>query len=1254
MSLRPITRWIWIALATLGLLLGVVIALSALLLYHPGGPAWVLEQIRAHSPLTIEVDSLQGPLAGPLSLRGVRLGSADFALQIDVFDLEWEPAALMGGEFHLVSMAVSGVNLALPAEQPTKAAPSHSGLVALDLPVSLRIDQLSVDRIEVKPQQGDPWQIDRISVMARSQKERMQIESLELVMPALELLTKGEIGLSAPLPTQLDLVWRYRSKDQVTLQGSGVVSGDLKRMRITQSLNGPVSGDMEASVYDLVERIRWDARIHLDPADLSPWLADFPLHAGGDLRTHGTPEQIGLEADLELSQPEYGEASVTFRGSYAKGRLQADRLLIATPAGSRLELSGDYLPDAELGRFEAELAWQDLRWPLQGEQALIESAQGTLKLHGTPSAYDYRLGTELRIPGQPMARLKAGGQGNLQGIRFEELLAFFSPGELRGEGALRWQPAPSWELQFKGSGIDPALWVEALPGELAISGHSRGESGPTGLNAEFQLTQLQGRVRDYPVEAQGQVGLVGDRLRLEAFWLSSGANRIEVAGDLTRQLDLSWRVDGQELKGVWPGLGGNLVGQGRLMGSLEAPRLQADLSSQGLTYDKLRIDELALKSDLAMTGDQRLSLDLRASGLHSVAGEWQRLDLRLSGSLPDHRLNLSLDGGDLPRIVLALEAGWFHARGWQGRLEQLELAPVQQSSWQLVEPADFSLANESQRLARCCLKSAQASLCGETNHHANTGWQAALSGRDFPLTLLQPWLPEGLRIDGRSELEANLSQGAQGRLLGHWRLQIPEGRLGVDLEQKDERIDIVAGELVGAIDQNGASMRWKLPLAELGGMHGEMTLPGVDPLSLDPDSQSLQGELQVRLQDLSRLSLLSPKLLNPRGKVHGAFTLAGTLAQPQLLGSAELEGGALDIPELGLELREIGLQLTAPSHERLTLLGSLRSGKGRVGLQGELELQAQAGFPGHLQMEGNDLTVSNLPEAEVQVSPQLNLAWDPQGTRLKGRIKVPYARLRPRALPESAVSVSPDLVVVGADEKEQRAFDPKLSAELRLELGKRVSFDGFGLRGNLTGSLLVIDEPQRPVMGRGRIGINSGTYRAYGQDLTIERGFALFADSPVDNPGLDVQAVRELEAVTAGVRVGGTLKRPKVDLFSSPSMPEGDILSYLLTGRPPGEGKGESVGIAAALKASGAGTVAEELGRQFGLEELRLDAGSGLEEASVVAGTYLSPRLYIQYINELASRETKVRLRYDINRRLQLEAETGKTQAGDLYYTFDR
>jgi translocation and assembly module TamB len=262
--------------------------------------------------------------------------------------------------------------------------------------------------------------------------------------------------------------------------------------------------------------------------------------------------------------------------------------------------------------------------------------------------------------------------------------------------------------------------------------------------------------------------------------------------------------------------------------------------------------------------------------------------------------------------------------------------------------------------------------------------------------------------------------------------------------------------------------------------------------------------------------------------------------------------------------------------------------------------------------------------------------------------------LRPRELPQSAVSASKDVVVTGGENQQSKQNDIPVYAKIRLSLGKRVSFDGFGLRGNFIGNLLLIEEPGRPVIGRGRLGITDGVYQAYGQDLKIERGYVLFADNPVENPGLDVRAVREVGDVTAGLRVNGTLKTPKLTLFSTPAMGESDVLTYLLTGRPPGESSGETVGVVAALKASGAGSVATELGRRLGLEELRVDTGSNLEEASLVAGTYLSPRLYVQYINELSTAETKLRMRYDLTDRWQLEAETGSNQSGDFFYTFER
>ena len=92
--------------------------------------------------------------------------------------------------------------------------------------------------------------------------------------------------------------------------------------------------------------------------------------------------------------------------------------------------------------------------------------------------------------------------------------------------------------------------------------------------------------------------------------------------------------------------------------------------------------------------------------------------------------------------------------------------------------------------------------------------------------------------------------------------------------------------------------------------------------------------------------------------------------------------------------------------------------------------------------------------------------------------------------------------------------------------------------------------------GSGSAEIVAGTYKIYGTEINIQRGRVLFSNSPPDNPGLDIRVAREFSSgssgnTTVGAQVQGTLQRPRLTLFSDPSMPQSDILSYLVLGRAP-------------------------------------------------------------------------------------------------------
>jgi translocation and assembly module TamB len=118
-------------------------------------------------------------------------------------------------------------------------------------------------------------------------------------------------------------------------------------------------------------------------------------------------------------------------------------------------------------------------------------------------------------------------------------------------------------------------------------------------------------------------------------------------------------------------------------------------------------------------------------------------------------------------------------------------------------------------------------------------------------------------------------------------------------------------------------------------------------------------------------------------------------------------------------------------------------------------------------------------------------------------------------------------------------------------------------------------------------------------------------------PGLDLRAVRKTNNVTAGIKVKGRLKQPQLELFSNPAMGQTNTLSYLLLGRPVESASGEEgemmAKAALALGLAGGDRLARSIGDQFGLDEMRVESSDGGDQASLVVGRYLSPRLYVSY-----------------------------------------
>jgi translocation and assembly module TamB len=125
-------------------------------------------------------------------------------------------------------------------------------------------------------------------------------------------------------------------------------------------------------------------------------------------------------------------------------------------------------------------------------------------------------------------------------------------------------------------------------------------------------------------------------------------------------------------------------------------------------------------------------------------------------------------------------------------------------------------------------------------------------------------------------------------------------------------------------------------------------------------------------------------------------------------------------------------------------------------------------------------------------------------------------------------------------------------------------------------------------------------------------------------------------------------------------MAQSDALSYLLFGRPIGRTTSSSdrdavQSATSSLAAGGGNLLGAEIGRQLGLDELSFQsAGEDGQDIALQVGAYLSPRLYIQYVTELAAASNQVKLRYDLTERIQVQTETGTVHGADVFYTIER
>ena len=270
-------------------------------------------------------------------------------------------------------------------------------------------------------------------------------------------------------------------------------------------------------------------------------------------------------------------------------------------------------------------------------------------------------------------------------------------------------------------------------------------------------------------------------------------------------------------------------------------------------------------------------------------------------------------------------------------------------------------------------------------------------------------------------------------------------------------------------------------------------------------------------------------------------------------------------------------------------------------------------------------------------------------------------------------TIDSDVVVIRSTDpvKEKNDDDPvpiDISMNLDVDLGPRFYLTGYGVNSGLIGQMNIqmIDSQ---ITALGAVNTRGGAIEVYGLRLQLRRGTITF-QGDIANPLLDIQALRSGLAVDAGVKVGGTARKPKISLISVPEVSELEKLSWLLFGHGPDEGGGDLallVSVGSSMLSDG-----EPFYKRFGIDEISMRSGdlggagsilpatstastleteiSDVERQFIQASKTLSSNITVGLRQALSDTGTVGRATYKLTRRLTAELSVGTVSGLALTY----